>query len=319
MDQFAPFDRRSIPGDATVGGWAAADGWQLRRFDWPAPAGERRGSILFLGGRGDIFEKYLESFAHWRRAGWSVSSFDWRGQGGSGRLAADPNVGHASDFAPWIDDLAGFFAQWVAATPAPHVVITHSMGGHLVMRALAEGRIAPDAAVMTAPMLGLYSKPFPPRVAGLLARLMTRVGAPERPAWKSNERPSPPGGLSRQKLLTHDLDRYADELWWKEQKPALALGPPSWAWLATAYASTAALERPGRLEAIRTPILLIGASADRLVDPAAIVRAARRLPNAEIVMFGPESAHEILREADPVRNRTLALIDAFLDAQAPAR
>lgn len=319
MDQFTPFDRRSIPGDATIGRWAAKDGWPLRRFDWPAGHGAHRGSILFLGGRGDIFEKYLETFAHWHRRGWTVSSFDWRGQGGSGRLAANPNVGHASDFAPWIDDLADFFAEWSATRPGPHVVVTHSMGGHLVLRALAEGRIAPEAVAMTAPMLGLYSKPLSPRAAGFLARVMARIGAPDRPAWKTNERPSPPGGLSRQALLTHDLDRYADELWWKDNVPGLALGPPSWTWLATAYASTLALEQPGRLEAILTPILLVGAGADRLVDPVATKRAARRLPHAQLTMFGAESAHEILRESDPVRDRTLALIDDFLDAQAPAQ
>src|SRR5256885_5327523 len=39
---------------------------------------------LFQGGRGDIFEKYLESFSHWKGQGWTITSFDWRGQGGSG-------------------------------------------------------------------------------------------------------------------------------------------------------------------------------------------------------------------------------------------
>jgi lysophospholipase len=36
-----------------------------------------------------------------------------------------------------------------------------------------------------------------------------------------------------------------------------------------------------------------------------------------VVAFGPESAHEILREADPVRNRAITAIDHFLDSRAP--
>lgn len=312
---FINFDRRAYPQGATLGNWAAPDGWRHRTFDWPA-SGEARGSILFQGGRGDIFEKYLEAFDHWHDAGWAVGSFDWRGQGGSGRLGPDASVGHATDFAQLIDDLTAYFGEWRARNPAPHVVVAHSMGGHLLMRTLAEKRIEPDAVVMVAPMLGLRSAPFSTGMAGVVARLMTKLGAPHRAAWKSNERPALPGA-SRQKFLTHCLDRYSDELWWKQQSPDLALGPPSWSWLATAYASTAALERPGRLEAVETPLLLIVAGEDKLVDPEATRRAAARLPNVELHIFGAESAHEILREADPVRTRALALIDAFLDLEAP--
>ena len=35
-----------------------------------------------------------------------------------------------------------------------------------------------------------------------------------------------------------------------------------------------------------------------------------------LVRFGKESAHEILREVDPVRNRALGEIDIFLSARA---
>lgn len=315
MEMRPSFDRRRYPDGARIAAWAAPDGWPLRTFDWPAAA-PVRGSLLFLGGRGDIFEKYLEAFDHWRRLGWSIRAFDWRGQGGSGRLSADPMCGHAADFAPWVDDLAAFFDQWVATSPGPHVVAGHSMGGHLTLRALAERRIEPQAAVLIAPMLGLKSAPFGPRLAARIARWMSLIGRPERMAWKANERPSVPGA-SRRALLTHDGERYADELWWKETHPEIALGPPSWAWVAEAYRSTLAMERPGLLETVSTPILLLGAAADRLVDAAAIRRAAARLPAAELLMFGPESAHEILREADPVRQRALDRIDAFLDRVAP--
>lgn len=277
-----------------------------------------RGSILFLGGRGDIFEKYLETFDHWCRAGWSVASFDWRGQGGSGRLSDDPGCGHASSFAPFIDDLAAYAEQWRKAGPGPHVIVAHSMGGHLTLRALSEARVAPDAVVLVAPMLGLKSAPFGAPFAAKVARLMCAIGRPDRLAWKSNERPGVPM-KNRRALLTHDLDRYDDELWWKAEKPEIAVGPPSWAWVAEAYRSTLALEERGKLERIDMPILILAAEKDRLVDVDAIGRMAARLPNAKLRMWGPESAHEILREADQVRDAALAEIDRFLDSRAPPR
>jgi lysophospholipase len=46
---------------------------------------------------------------------------------------------------------------------------------------------------------------------------------------------------------------------------------------------------------------------------------AARLPRGELVEFGRDAAHELLREADPVRDHILAQIDCFLDRVAPAR
>ena len=45
-------------------------------------------------------------------------------------------------------------------------------------------------------------------------------------------------------------------------------------------------------------------------------RIAAKLPSAEVERFGPEAAHELLREADPVRDRALAAIDQFLETHA---
>lgn len=304
--------RRTIPADASVTVWHAPDGWPIRRFD---RAGGGRGSILFQAGRGDVFEKYLETFAHWHARGWAVTAFDWRGQGGSGRLSPDPRVGHAADFTPWIGDLGAFWRDWTAEHPGgPHVVIGHSMGGFLALRALAERVIAADAAVLVAPMLGLRS-PVGARAGGWVAQAMRRLGDPARAAWKEGERP---GGL-RQRNLTGDPDRYADEAWWHREDASLQLGPPSWAWLAEAFAGTARLAADPRLAQVTTPVQMLVAEHDRLVDPRAAARVAARLPDCALVRFGEESAHEILREVDAVRDRALAVIDTFLDARAPAR
>lgn len=308
--------RRTIPSSARITRWAAADGWPLRCLAWPQPLGMTvRGSILFQGGRGDIFEKYLESFDHWHSRGWTITSFDWRGQGGSGRTTPDPACGHIDDFAQYIADLAGFFEEWRAAVPGPHILIAHSMGGHLILRAMLERAVVPDAVVLIAPMLGLKG-PFGPWLGERIARMMCRLGSPQRRAWKGNERPFTTD--TRAELLTHDPDRYADELWWQQAMPDLVTGPPSWHWVAEAFRSTNAMRADSRLAEIRIPVLMLVADADALVDPRAAVAIAQRLPDARIVRFGPEAAHELLREADPVRNRALAEIDLFLEARAPA-
>lgn len=311
-----PIDRRAIPAAAHESHWHAADGAKIRRIDWQ-PAGERaRGSILFMPGRGDHYEKYLETLDRWAQDGWRVTASDWRGQGMSGRLGRDALTGHIDDFGLWTADLAHLWSLWTAEVPGPHVLIGHSMGGHLVLRALVEQRVDPAAAVLSAPMLGLVGTPGPLWLLGAVSQAMARLGDPRRPAWKTSEKP---GALpeDRGALLTHDPDRYEDELWWRNARPEVAVGPASWGWVAAAIASMRVIEAKGALEAVDTPVFLFGTTSDQLVAWDAIERAAARLPFSELLRFGEEAHHEILREVDEVRQRALDGIADFLDRKAP--
>lgn len=307
-------DRRAIPVGATEAMWRARDGWEIRRIDW-RQATASRGSLLFLPGRGDHYEKYLETLQYYADAGWMVTAIDWRGQGGSGRLLADPTVGHIDDFATWIADLADFWADWTASTPAPHVVLAHSMGGHLAMRALSEQAIAPAAVAMSAPMLGIQTGGLPLAFNHAFAKLMCAIGRGENAAWKVSEKPMSPMKM-REKILTHDDDRYQDELAWWNLRPEVKLGPPTWHWVERAIASIRLLDLPGQLERIATPILLLATTADQLVSTPRILADVARLPQAETLIFGNEAAHELLREADGVRDRCLSRIDQFWDQYA---
>jgi lysophospholipase len=198
------------------------------------------------------------------------------------------------------------------------VVIGHSMGGHLALRAAAEHRVRPDALVLVAPMLGLNPGWIPAAVLHPVGHVIARIGDHRRPAWKWERGPLPLSNM-RMQLLTHVAVRYADEDWWYEQRPELVLGPPSWGWIAAALRSIRMLERRGLLEALDLPVLILGTRADRLVSWPAIRRAAARLPRAQLVAFGPEARHEILREAPEVRERAMRGIAEFLDRQAPQR
>jgi lysophospholipase len=266
----------------------------------------------------DAYEKYIETLNHWHDRGWRVTAADWRGQAGSGRLGSDAVTGHIDDFAVWVDDLAALWRDWAKGRSGPLVLAAHSMGGHLALRAVADRRLAPvpDALVMSAPMLDVLPEKVPVPLRQALARTMCAIGDPRRPAWKWSERPGELPGF-RRLLLTHDADRYSDEEWWRSERPELAMGPGSWGWVRGALASIRALARPGVLEAIDLPIFITSTKADRLVGVRAIERAVARLPNVEAQWFGSESAHEILREADPVRDRALDAIDAFLDRVCP--
>lgn len=307
---------RHIPKEATESYWQAQDGSEIRRIDWaPIATTEARGSILFLPGRGDHYEKYLETLHHWAEQGWHVTAIDWRGQGLSGRMLPNRNVGFIEDFSVWIADLRFFWAKWKAEKPGPHMLVAHSMGGHLAMRALSEGAVDPVATALSAPMLGIRSNGLPLSWSHAFAKLMRRVGRGKRPAWKDNEKPLAPIAL-RQKILTHSDRRYEDEFFWWNERPDVRLGPPSWRWLERAFSSTRRLRQRGTLEKMELPVLLLATKFDQLVSTKRIIQDHSRLPNSQLYCFGIEAAHELLRERDEVRDICLSLIEDFFEEYA---
>lgn len=304
-------DRRSIPAAAEETRWVAPDGWRIRRLDMRAD-GVAKGSILFLPGRIDCYEKYLELLVQLHADGWNVTSIDWRGQAGSGRFIEDASTGHVDDFEIWLTDLAAFWKEWSGERVGPHVLMGHSMGGHLALRAVAEDRVNPDALALSAPMLGLRKGMLPTVAAEQIPKFFMMLGMGQSPAWPEGETPTLVDRM-RQNILTHDPERYGDEQFWFEERPELRMGPASWGWISAAFRSIAALERPGLLEAIDIPVLVVATDADQLVDARETRRVAARIPDVELMMFGQEAAHEIFREADPVRQRAVEKLGEFLD------
>lgn len=303
--------------DALMDHWPApADGWPLRRVRLPGQ-GARRGALLFLGGRADHIEKYDEALIGWAKQGWDVESVDWRGQGGSGRMIEGSALGHIEDFTRWLEDIEAYVRDWRARTPGPHGIVAHSMGGHLVLRALAEGRISADAVALSAPMLGIHTGLLPQYLAARIAALACALGFGRRavgrvPAAVLDEAAAFPT------VLTHSRARYLREARFEVERPETVLGPPTWGWLRAAYRSIMALARPGILERVTTPLLILASAGDRIVSTPAILRLGARMPNAHSHVYGADVAHEILREVDGVRDDALGRIDAFFAEHAPA-
>ena len=301
--------RRQLPADMLVEQWIAPGGWPHRRFRLQAH-GQPKGQMLFLGGRGDFFEKYLEAIGAWRDLGWTVSGFDWRGQGGSGQLHPG-GFCHVDDFATFIGDLEAFCRDWAVEGSGPHVAIGHSMGGHILLRAALDGRVKLDGIVLLSPMLGIRAGPVRGRAMHRLASI-GRIGPISgHPIWRGTRSPAPG-------RVTSCPERQADKLWWKLVRPELGRSGPTWGWLAAATESIAELDRDLRTRPLEIPGLLLAAADDPVVELAAIDAAAKLLSTFEYRLIRG-AGHELLRERDGPRNEALALISGFLDRLAASR
>lgn len=284
------------------------DGWRLRSIAWPVTS-PGRGSILFIGGRGDFVEKYAESYWHWRDRGFGLAAFDWRGQGLSGRLGDTPDKGHSTGFDILVADLGEQVAWFRERLPPPHFAVAHSMGGHLLLRHLSANPGSLDRAVLLSPLMGMVAAPVGPWLARIIATVQVARG--KAGDYAPGAGPAQTSDAVRARRLSGDPDRVADEGYWVEHDPGLRIGGVTNGWLAAAFASLGALTARGVLERVTTPLLILTAANDRLVDSAAAARLAKRLPHGRVEVI-PGAAHELLREADAIRDPVLARIDGFL-------
>ncbi|MGH1483349.1 MAG: alpha/beta fold hydrolase [Geminicoccales bacterium] len=309
--------------------WQAGDGACLRYAHWQTTAAPRRGRVLFLNGRTEFIEKYLESYADLVRSGLDLWSLDWRGQGLSDRALADPQKGHISDYQTYLDDLTGF-VQDITDLPnsdGPNIILAHSMGGHIGLRFLHDHPGLIECAVLLAPMIDIPAHQPPIRwlnkaikQAGFATSYVWGSG-PYKPVFNNPDDPDDNGTiedyqarLSSFEKLSTDPQRRAILERHVRDNPDLALGGPTSGWLDATFRSIKVTMAPGFAEAIETPILMLGGASDKVVVNAALRKMATRLPKGDFRLIA-NAAHELLLENDDVRLDTFRAISAWIDVE----
>ena len=282
------------------------------------PPGAARGSVIVHPGRTEFIEAYGEVVADWRARGFAVLVHDWRGQGLSDRLLADPLRCHARGWRPFVADHRRILAAFADRLPLPWIGLGHSMGGALLAQALVEEAVDGEAryagAIITAPMLGLRTGRHPPWTVAAAAVVRTALGRGSSLPLHIPERQHVSFAAN---VLTHDPERYARTRSLIEAHAGLRLGGPTWGWLVFAFAVAAQALRPGGAERVETPVLMLLAGEDRLLRNAPSRLWGRRAPGARVVTLDA-AWHELLMEADLVRRHAWTEMDAFVDRLVPA-
>jgi lysophospholipase len=269
------------------------------------PAG---GSVVLSPGRTEPIEKYFEVIGELQTRGLTVLAHDWRGQGLSDRALPDRLKGHARGFAPFVSDFSMMLDQMVGDLPKPWISLAHSMGGGLVLLALARGETRLAGVLSTAPMIGLYAVSVLPSAAGLIARAAVLCGF----GGVSLQRYDPYRQPFAGNVLTHDRVRYERYMAQLQACRDLALGGPTWGWLDYALTAGAVLSRPQTAGSLRLPLSFVAAGQDRLVLSASAERFAGAAPAGRFVDVA-EAFHEIMMETDAVRAVFWREFDALCD------
>lgn len=181
------------------------------------------------------------------------------------------------------------------------------MGGCLTLLALAHGETRYAAAIFSAPMLGI--KGFAPLIGRMIGGAMGLLG--RRNAYGLGGATDPFTSTFEGDSLTHDRARYDRTRAYMLADRNLGLGAPTWGWIGSAFEAIAWLQTAPEVTRIRTPMTIVGAAEEKLVDNAGQRIVARRIPGARYLEIAG-AYHEILMETDDIRAQFWAEFDTLV-------
>lgn len=311
-----------VPGAAAPpggeGDWfRGAGGVRLRAAFWTPSAlvaAKPRGTVIVSPGRTEPIEKYFELIGNFLARGWCVLAHDWRGQGLSARLLPDRLKGHARAVEEFLDDFARLLDAYEGRAPKPWVMVGHSMGGALNLATLEAGESRVAGAVLSSPMLRIRTGKRSAWSVKFAVRWNLRHG--KAGDYVLDDADDPFDHTFQKDALTSDETRY--ELWRQQLYacPHLAVGGPTWGWLAVALDLGERVLKPKALKSVKVPVSIVQSGDDDRIWKQTNKWAARRLGRGRYVEV-PGAKHEVLMEVDEMRGVFLQEFDALADYVSP--
>ena len=239
-----------------------------------SPDGDPKGVVVVTHGYMEHCGRYRELANLIVQAGWSALSYDVRGHG----LSPGPR-GYIDHFATYLDDFTAVQRAARDLAPGkPMVLLGHSHGSLITLRALCEGKPTNViAAVVSSPYLGLRLQV--PAYKKLLARAASRL-------VPKFAQPNP----LRVEDLTHDKGKQAERT-----ADKLCFDVTTARWFTESSAAQAHVADNAHRIGVPTTWLVGG--DDPIADPAASRRVADRTPSATYHDLAGMK-HEVFNEVD---------------------
>ncbi len=289
----------------------AFDGLPLRYGHWPCKFGGNGGAVVFLGGRSEFMEKYLETLSAFNQRGFDVFSMDWRGQGLSGRMLRNPKKGYVKDYGDYVADLNQFLGEVVLPRQySPLILAAHSMGGNVALQFLHRSGSRIDRAVLTAPLIRIHLADHTEQIGRLFSRWATRLGLGHAAIPSLRQRNTFEGPFDNNGL-TSDRRRFNAIRRLIAANPHFMVTQVTFGWLDATFGAIDTIHQSGFAQKITAPVLLAVAEKDRVVSNDAIQKYALQLPRHRMITI-PGACHEILQEKENMRMKFWHAFDAFV-------
>jgi lysophospholipase len=180
------------------------------------------------------------------------------------------------------------------------------MGGAIAADYLSRGKTPFKAAVLSAPMLTLNTKPYPRFVGKIITGVAVHYGFDE--SYTLGQGDFDPGLPFEKNKVTSSPERFWMSTSVFRANPRAVIGGASNGWVYRALKATPKIVR--KMKGITTPVLLFQAGRDQLVKSKGQNKGCGSTPSCSIRTFG-DSQHEVLMERDVIRDSAMAAVEAF--------
>lgn len=267
---------------------------------------DEKGLIVVVNGRSESWIKYGELFHDLYAQGYSVASYDQRGQGLSPRLfPGNPQIGEIDNFAEYARDLGAFvdYLKVVRGRRDEKVfLLAHSMGAAVAVDYLLSHPSAFRAIAFTSPMFRINTAPYPEPVAALMLHLLHGIGLGS--AYAPGEHDRDPKETFESNRITSSQTRWeAIRQLWESHRDTVVAGA-SCDWVLQSIQATRRIR--DTVASLKSKILILQSGKDQLVINEQPPSGA----NFSFLLF-PGAQHEILMESDPIRQKALSEILRF--------
>lgn len=296
------------------------DGWQEQfftsttgkeiRYGHAKPPGTAKGTVVITTGYADFMEAYFETIHEYLDRGYEVWMMDWAGHGGSEKNTTPPKKGQTVE--DHVEDLRKFRQEIVQPQEGKPVFLsTHSMGGQVALRYLAQHQTDFNFAILATPLVEM-------RVKGPAKELMRAVFAGVVASGYADE----PIKDGRRKL-TQQLTAERKDM--RERNPVrmslhktfmllndkLKAEDPTIGYMHSIVASTDIAVQDSFLKTISTPILFGIGTADDVIDNDSVRHAAKTVQHGRAAEI-TGGLHALWIDRDTQRHAWWKEIDSYL-------
>lgn len=262
----------------------------------------KKGTVLIFPGRSEYIEKYGRMITETEKFGFNSYVVDWRGQGLSDRLSADPMTGHVDRFSDYHRDVAAIVdGARSLELPKPWFLIGHSLGACIGLRAIVEG-LPVSACAFTGPMWNINLPPLKRMAAWPVSWAAQRLGLGRAYAPGTNGSSYVLSTLFEDNRLTGDQDMYQ---YFVNQAKTLVdhqIGGPSLGWLFQILKETRAV---AKLKSPDVPCITFCGDQDKVVDIPTVKERMAHWPTGKLELI-PNGKHDLFSEGPQIRQKVMA-------------
>ncbi|GLX78168.1 lysophospholipase L2 [Thalassotalea insulae] len=275
--------------------------------------------LVISPGRVEGYLKYQELIYDLSQHNINIFIIDHRGQGLSQRLLNNPHKGHVEQFDDYTDDLYQFINQIVTISCSKKsrpLLLAHSMGSAIAIRTMQKYPDTIKSALLSSPMIAINSGGLPLWLAKIVIGTGNFFNSLfNQQAWYFFGQGDYQARQFSDNQLMHSKIRYQTFIELYQKHPQLQLGGVTFNWLQQAIKVNQAIFTD--LKQLNTPITILQASADTIVDNQAQNKFCQQLQQIDTQLCQQpkviENAyHELFFEKDSYRNQVMTEVSNWL-------